>query len=350
MKKNLVAELLLLIAGIALFVIVIRLAGYGNLLSAIKGFSPIYSVYFLLVTALLFLASTYRWKAVLAGEMVDVPLMTLVKYKLIIFCINYFTPSARLGGEPLKVVLLKKQKVKSSLSFASVVVDNFVGMGFDGTVGGIVLIILFFSSGSAALGDARDLVLALGIAALVVVAAIYLLLVRKKSVFSYILEIFGSVTRSKSKKFFGILQRKVAKAEFYMREILSKKPRALLLVIFFAALSWPLTLLQYKLALLMIGVDASFIQILASVVVLSFTTLIPIPAALGVQEAGQFTAFRLFSANPHTGIALSLVLRAKDALLLLLSFIALSTEGVDIFKLANKKFAQVLKSTQGKIK
>ncbi|HLD97360.1 MAG TPA: lysylphosphatidylglycerol synthase transmembrane domain-containing protein [Candidatus Nanoarchaeia archaeon] len=350
MKKNLVAEMLSLLAGIALFIIVIRLAGYENLLGAVKGFSPIYSVYFLIVTGLLFLAATYRWKAVLAGQTVNIPLFTLVKYKLAIFCINYFTPSARLGGEPLKVVLLKKQNVKSSLAFASVVVDNFVGMGFDAIIGGVALIILFFSSGGAALGDARKLVLALGVAALAVVAASYLLLVKKKSVFSYILEIFGSLTRSRNKKFFAILQKKVAKTEFYMREILSKKPRALLLAVFFAALSWPLTLLQYKLALLMIGVDASWLQILASVVILSFTTILPIPAALGVQEAGQFTAFRLFSANPHTGIALSLVLRAKDALFLLLSFITLSTGGIDIFKLAGKKFAHAFNSVNGKIK
>ncbi len=222
-------------------------------------------------------------------------------------------------------------------------------MGFDGIVGGMVLIIIFFSSG-AALGDARKLALAMGVATLAIVAASYLILVKKKSVFSYLLEIIGSLTKSRQKRFFAILHRKVVKAEFYMREMLSKRPKALLLAVFFASLSWPLTLLQYKLALLMIGVDASFLQILVSVVVLSFTTLVPIPAALGVQEAGQFTAFRLFSANPHTGIALSIVLRAKDALLLLLSFVALSTEGIDIFELVNKKFAKVFKGSKGKIK
>ena len=339
-----------LIAGIALFIIIIWAAGYGNILSAVKGFSPVYSVYFLLVTALLFVAATYRWKAVLAGQMVDVPLLTLLRYKLMIFSINYFTPSSRLGGEPLKVVLLKKQNVKSSLAFASVVVDNFVGMGFDGLVGGVVLIIIFFSSRGAALGDARMLALALGVAVLAIVAVCYLILVRKKSVFSYILEIAGGLTRSRKKKFFAVLQGKVAKAEFYMREILSRKPRALLLAVFFASLSWPLTLIQYKLALLVIGVDASFFQILVSVVALSFTTLVPIPGSLGVQEAGQFTAFRLFSANPHTGIALSLVLRAKDLLTLLLSFVALSTGGTDIFRFVNEKFARVFKSANGKIK
>ena len=344
-KKNLAAGLLSLLVGIALFALVIKLAGLGKVLSSVKSFSPQYFIPFMAVTAAIFLAATYRWKAVLAGQMAGIPLWTLLKYKLIIFSINYFTPSARLGGEPLKVMLLKKQKVKSSRAFASVVIDNFVGMGFDGVVAGIVLIVLFFAFGTS-LGEARKLALAIGLVSLAGVAVVYLVLIKKKSAFSYLLEMIGSLTDSKHKKFFAILHRKIAKSEFYMREILAKRPRTLLLAIFFASLSWPLTLLQYKLALLMIGVNASFLQILVSVIILSITTLFPIPAALGVQEAGQFTAFSLFSANPHTGIALSIVLRTKDIILLLLSFLSLSIEGVGIFNLVNKNVTKAFNRTK----
>lgn len=70
---------------------------------------------------------------------------------------------------------------------------------------------------------------------------------------------------------------------------------------------------------------------------LSFTAFIPIPAALGVQEAGQFSAFKLMSANPHTGIALSIVLRLKDLMLLLASFVFLSQEGINVFQLINNR-------------
>ena len=348
-KKHLALELLSLLVGVALFAFVIKLAGLGNILNSVKSFSPQYFIPFMVVTAALFLAATCRWKVVLAGQMADIPVLTLLKYKLVILSINYFTPSARLGGEPLKIVLLRKQKVKSSRSFASIVIDNFIGMGFDGIVGGIVLVILFFTLG-AALGEAKRLALAIGLGSLAIVAISYLVLIKKKSAFSYIAEIIGGITNSTHKKFFAVIQKKIAQSEFYMREILAKKPRTLLQAVFFASLSWPLTLLQYKLALLMIGVDASFLQILVSVVVLSFTTLLPVPAALGVQEAGQFTVFGLFSSDPHTGIALSLVLRAKDTILLLLSFLSLSSEGLDIFNLINKKAAKVLSSTKGKLR
>ena len=208
----------------------------------------------------------------------------------------------------------------------------------------------FFFTFGAALGEARKLALAIGLGVLAIVAIVYLVLIKKKSAFSYLVEIIGSLTNNTHKKFFAILHKKIAKSEFYMREILAKRPKTLLLAIFFASLSWPLTLFQYKIALLMIGVNATFLQILVSVVVLNFTTLLPIPAALGVQEAGQFTAFSFFSANPHTGIALSLVLRVKDMILLLLSFLFLSNEGIDIFNLVNRKLAKAFTSTKGKLR
>ncbi len=344
MKKTLVANFLSLVIGFAVFAFVIKLAGLENVLGAVKGFSPLYFVSFLAVSATLFCAATFRWKIVLSGEGTEVPFWTLLKYKFFVFSINYFTPAARLGGEPLKVLLLKKQRIKSSKSFASVVVDNFVGMGFDSFVAAIILIAIVLTSATFP-SQVKQLFLMAGLSLLAIVTAAYFVLVKKgKSVFSYLLEVAGRLTGTYKHRFFGILHEKVAKSEFYIREMLAKRPKTFFLALFYAALSWPLTLVQYKLALLTIGFNASLVQILLSVVVLSFTAMLPIPAALGVQEAGQFSAFKLFSSNPHAGIALSLVLRIKDLILLLVSFFFISLEGIDIFNVVNKKLAEIVNS------
>lgn len=348
MKKTLVANFLPFIIGFALFAIVIKLAGLENILGAVRGFSPIYFAPFLVVSGALFWAATYRWKIVLSGEGIDTQFWTLLKYKFIVFSINYFTPTARLGGEPLKILLLKKQRIKSSKSFASIVVDNFIGMGFDAAVAAIILITIVFTTATFP-SYVKELFLMTGLTSLAIVTAAYFVLIKKgRSAFSYFLEIAGRLTGTYKQRFFLVLHEKVAKSEFYMREMLAKKPKTLFLALFYAALSWPLTLLQYKLALLTIGFDASLVQILLSIVILSFTALLPIPAALGVQEAGQFSAFKLFSANPHTGIALSLVLRIKDLILLLISFFFISSEGINVFKIVNKKIAQAINGVNNK--
>jgi len=221
-------------------------------------------------------------------------------------------------------------------------------MGFDAIVAALILIALVFTAASFP-RQVKELFLMTGLSSLAIVASVYLVLIRKKKgVFSYLLETAGRLTGTSKQRFFAILHEKVAMAEFYMREILAKRPKKVLLALFYAAFSWPLTLLQYKLALMMIGFNASLIQILLSVVVFSFTALIPIPAALGVQEAGQFSAFKLLSANPHTGIALSLVLRIKDLILVLISFLFISQEGMDVLKTVNKKIAASINNNSRK--
>jgi len=101
-------------------------------------------------------------------------------------------------------------------------------------------------------------------------------------------------------------------------------------------LSWPVTFLQYKLALLSIGFEASVTIILLSIIATSIVAIIPIPAAFGVQEAGYFSVFSLI-AVPSVGIALSLIIRFKDLLATLTGLILLSHEGLSVIDVLKKK-------------
>lgn len=347
MRKNLIASVASLVLGMALFTLVVKFAGPQNIISSVKQFSPRYFVPFLAVTLGLFAAATYRWKVVLDGEGAHVPFWVLLKYKIMVFGINYLTPVARLGGEPFKIVLLQNQRIKSSKSFASIVLDNFIGMGFDAVLGGLLLIVLFFTSSLLPL-KTREILLAIGIMSLIVVTASYLILIKKKGIFSSALNIAGILTRIKGNKFFVTLQNRVTSAEFYIRNTLMKKPKQVMLVSFYAALGWPLSIFQYKFALLMLGVDASVAQIVVIIAVITLTTFVPVPAALGVQEAGQFTIFKILGQSPHLGIALSFVIRLKDFVLLYLSMGLLSLEGFNFLKLLNDKFHMVVDSSQTK--
>jgi glycosyltransferase 2 family protein len=336
MGKKFVTELVSLSVGIIFFIVVIKIAGLGNVLHAFGKFSPIYFVPFLFVSFLIFLITTYRWKAVLHGIGTEIPIMKLLKYKLIVFGPNYLTPSARLGGEPLKVVLLRSNhKMKTPKAAASVIVDNFIGMGFDAAIGGVIFIVLAFFALPIP-QEIRMTFMLMGLFSLFLVTLIYYALVKKKTVFSHLIDFLAFLFGKSYKKMFVMLKMKVARTEYYMRTILKNRPKSALRAVFFAALTWPLTLIQYKLAILMIGVDASVTQLLLSIVVLSLTSMLPVPAALGVQEAGQFAAFRLFASNPYTGIALSLALRVKNVIMMLISFMLFSREGVSMFHSINK--------------
>ncbi|MBI2142892.1 flippase-like domain-containing protein [Candidatus Woesearchaeota archaeon] len=344
-KKNTLAHVVSVVFGIAVFALVVKIAGLENIISSVKGFSPRYLLPFLAATLGLWVAASYRWKVVLQGEGVRVPLWTLFRYRLMVFSISYLTPVARMAGEPFKVMLLRSQRVRASKSFASIILDNFIGVGFDAIIGGVLLIIIFFTSSLLPL-QIRVMLLSTGVLALVVVALLYFVLIRRKGIFSDVLDIAGIITKIGGKKFFLTVKRRVAAAELYIRSTLMRKPKQVMLVSFYAALSWPLAILQYKFALLMLGVDASVAQIVLSIAVMAFTAIIPIPASLGVQEAGQFSVFKILGMNPHLGIALSFIIRLKDIIVLYLSFWFLSMEGFNFVTFLNKKLRKVLNNSR----
>ncbi|MBI2144888.1 flippase-like domain-containing protein [Candidatus Woesearchaeota archaeon] len=341
-RNKIAAELISVLIGVVIFTLVLKIAGFGNIIGSIKSFSPLYLVAYILVAlATTHWAAAFRWKFVLLSEGVNVPVWTLFKYKAIIFGLNYLTPVARIGGEPLKVLLLKRQHIRTSKSIASVVIDNFLGMGIDVLLAGVILLALVFTAATLS-SHLKGVFLAAGLTFPILVTLVFLLLKKKKGPFSSLLRAIGAFANASKKPSFVRLSRKIARSEYYMRTLLVKRPRNMLFACIYAAMSWPLTVIQYKLALLMLGIDASLIQLLISVMMINITLLVPIPGALGIQEAGQFSIFRLLSGNPHAGIALSLVLRFKDLILLLISFILVSMEGASLYKLFSKKASALL--------
>jgi glycosyltransferase 2 family protein len=338
MKRNLALELFLIFIGIGLFIAAILFAGLSRVLAALSRINWSYSLPFVIASFLLVVASSYRWKAVLDGSGTSIGFWSLLRYKVAAFGVNYITPAARMGGEPLKVFLMKKHGVGSPKSFASVIIDNFVGMGVDVILTGAILLVLGLPFLQFPVGQ-RIIFLTLGIGAFVVVILAYFFLVKEKTIFSHILDFFGRIGNIEKTLMFQKIRHKLAESEIYMKEMLIIRKQNLLFAVGFGLLSWPLTIIQYKFALLMLGINASIFQIFFGVIILNISIMLPIPAALGVQEASLFSAFQLFSvANPYLGIALSLLLRLKDAVLLLISWILLSKEGMNIIDAVKNSF------------
>jgi uncharacterized membrane protein YbhN (UPF0104 family) len=71
---------------------------------------------------------------------------------------------------------------------------------------------------------------------------------------------------------------------------------------------------EYWLALLFLGQNIAFWQLIAVITAARITLLSPVPGALGVLEAGQALAMAALGYDPSLGISLSLLIRARDIL------------------------------------
>ena len=139
MIKKTIFYIVLLGIGIALFVDVLFETGISNIWTALREFSLLYFAAYFGVQFLNVLALTWRWQYILAHYGEKVSYWKLMLHRYAGWAISFLTPSAQVGGDPIRVVLLGKESVGYKHAVFSVVVDKalqvsgaliFVFMGF----------------------------------------------------------------------------------------------------------------------------------------------------------------------------------------------------------------------------
>jgi hypothetical protein len=72
-------------------------------------------------------AMTARWWAILHTENPGIPFLQLVRYRLAVFGLSYFTPGPQVGGEPLQVFYLQRDHgVTFARATAAVIMDKLL--------------------------------------------------------------------------------------------------------------------------------------------------------------------------------------------------------------------------------
>ena len=94
--------------------------------------------------------------------------------------------------------------------------------------------------------------------------------------------------------------------------------------------------LEFKFALLVFGFEANPVQIILALSMVGFAYMMPIPAALGILEASEASMFTLLGINPGIGVAVSLLIRARDTIMMGLGLGSLSHYGLRIAKVASE--------------
>jgi hypothetical protein len=89
---------------------------------------------------------------------------------------------------------------------------------------------------------------------------------------------------------------------------------------FFTALAWMFMFMEYESLARMVGISLGMKEIFLVFSMMGLSTLAPVPMSLGVQEAGQVGVFAILRQASGAGLALSLVIRARDILWSIIGF------------------------------
>lgn len=310
---------LFILAGLALLAAVLRSAPLAETGAALRRLGPAQFGLLAAANVLALLTFSGRWWLILRAQGQRIPYRWLAGYRLAAFGVSYFTPGPQFGGEPLQVYLTtRRHGVPSATAVAAVALDKTLEL---------LVNFAFLATGLAAVlalqGRALPLLLpaasrfqaVVGAALLLAlpVAALGALWAGRHPLSAPLTALAGRLPRGRARltRLAGVLRAAEAQVATFCR----RSPRTLAAALAVSALSWAALIGEYWLASWLLGARPTIWQMVAALTAMRLAFLAPLPGGLGALEASQAAAFMALGFSPALGIALSLLIRARDILL-----------------------------------
>jgi uncharacterized protein (TIRG00374 family) len=261
------------------------------------------------LNALVLMAMTARWWVILRAENPAIPFLQLVRYRLAVFGLSYFTPGPQVGGEPLQVIYLRRDHgVTLARATAAVIMDklleflaNFILLGVGLTAA--LRVGLVIRNSTQAIGSLIPL------AAILLWPLIHLvLLYRGQYPVSAVMRSAMSLT--KNQKWMRLIMVSERMAGAFTRRHL----KSLLAALGFSLLAWAGMATEYFMMAGFLQAQLSPEQTLAALTAALCAFLMPLPGGLGALEASQVYVMTAFGHPAAIGISLSLLMRVRDIL------------------------------------
>lgn len=324
--KKLLLFILPLIVGIGIFVWIIKITGWREILQTFFVFTGWNGIALLLITFLAMLVGVWKWQIILKSQGEKVSFKSLVAPYFGNFSLTYLAPTIFFAGETFRSYLAKKKN--SSLPWEKIISSVFLDRLLDSSVMlvAVVLGVLYFLFKIGI--PSQNLSVFLGIVFvlfLFVIVFFYFKFYKKQSILKFVSGILRINFLKEDHIAYGI--EKEVFAFFHQRKYFTK-------VIFVSILRNVLLWLRHWLLILFLGAK---IGLFGALSVLSFSylaSLIPIPAALGSHEAIQAFVFSNFRMEESMGTVFAIVLRGADVAIALIGIAILARIG---YKFAQKK-------------
>lgn len=297
---------------------------HGAAAIALLGRTPDGTLLALFALAVLaaFAAYSFRWRSLLAGLGLRRRLATLVAFRAAGQSLSSIIPSGKLGGEPLRAILLVRDAVPGSAAIATVTVDRVLEMGAAAPFACLYAVLLL-RRGVPELQGALVTV-SLGAAALLAGIA---LTARRLGRGSGVVTAVARSTGLDRLRFVRGQMGVLAAAEGDAARLIAQRGR---LARAFAAgvAANLLVLVEYHLLLAAFGLPARPLAVVAAVFATGAAHSLPIPAAVGALEGAQMWLFGVLGHPPEVGLAVGLAVRVRELVWVLPGLLYLTARAV----------------------
>lgn len=317
---------ILLVLGLLTLGLLVWHIGPGNIYDAAARLGPAALVVVLIPSLVMYVIEAYGWKITLGPSAKDIPFWRVLAIRTAGEVVNMTTPTAYVGGEPLKAYLLKKHGVPMVEGLASVVIAKttmtiaqvlfiLIGIGL-----GFWLLGANGSSGQmAAAGLLSVGLLFFGTAAFV--------LVQRRGLFTWILDLLRRIGLR-----IGFLEAREEQLKSLDRTILNFYTHHQ--SAFYAStglyfLGWLAEALEVFVIIYCLGGPATALSALSigalSVFIKGGTFFIP--GSLGAQDGGNLLLLQAFGYSDVTGITFALLRRFRELVWIGIGLLCLASAG-----------------------
>jgi uncharacterized protein (TIRG00374 family) len=336
LKKKLLLIAFLLVGLVGLVVILVQVPPI-QIIRTFAHAKPLYGILFLACSAMVMLTFSFRWHLILRSRGHRIPVFRLFKYRVCAYGISAMTPTAKVGGEPVRMMLLARDGVPPIERVSSVLTDKIVEISTNIVffLIGLTLVIIKF-----ALPVKTEILILIMMAGLVaLVFFFYYHIFNEKFFFAKLFRTF----RLHKVKRLVLYEFRIKEMERIMIDYHLRNKKNFYMIIIISSLGWVFTLMELFFALKILGilgVTVSQLFIILTFVGLAF--LIPIPLAFGSLEALQISTFSLMNVGSSaSAVAMSFLIRALDVFWIVLCLIFLSSYRMNFFKVFQKSLKTV---------
>ncbi len=282
-------SIILTIVGIVVvFAIIAITTDFASVITVISGVNVLLLLAAIAAQLFSYLCLTEKLKTI-ASEYKKISYLTSFKTWLIGALLDLVTPFIQVGGEPLKIFMLKKKGFKLSKASAVIAADTFIELFAFFTMLVVAMILLILTTRSPA--AIFSYILGVVMAALLISLAFFVVLNKsllKKALlkienitkrFGYHAKDYSKIVVSFENTFMSLLRKEKLMAETFVLSIGAKLFDFIRIYFVFAALGYP------------IGFDTI---LFAWAIILVLSMLPGLPGNLGVIEAGGIAAYVLF--------------------------------------------------------
>ena len=315
-----------LFIGLLLFVVAMQQAGVSDVLKAVSLFPPLMIFFVFLINSIaICVVGSLRWKMIIESQNKHkISFIKVLRAKLVGFTVSYITPSVLVGGEPVRVYMIKEEGGYNwEESFASVVIDQVIYFFslFLLMVAGFLFLVNHFSLPA-------EIFCGFGVIVIAVVFILHLFYSKalngnlgEDGFFMFIIK----TARLNKIKFIKSKEKNIKRTEGIISRFFKTKKEIFLKAFLLAILEGILYLIVICSIILCFD-SAGIFELTQSVSIFFLLTLanfVPIPGSLGSFEASLTFIFELLNLGKSNGFTFSLIYRFINIALVIVGFFVL---------------------------